>query len=99
MTEEQFVEKMLEIDKKAKDAKNKLHEEYAMANSPYKIGDIIFDHMWCIKIETINFACQYMEIYPECVYNGWRYTKKGIPAKVKARCSVWQSNVKGVINE
>jgi hypothetical protein len=54
MTEQQYIEKLNEINEEAKKKKNKLAYDYALENSPYNIGDIIEDHYKIIKIEKIK---------------------------------------------
>ena len=54
MTQEVYLEKMMQIEKSFKAAKNELYREFAYANNPYKIVDIVTDHMRTIKIEEIK---------------------------------------------
>ena len=93
MTQEVYDEKMMQIDRSYKAAKNELYKEFAYANNPYKIGDIVSDHMGSIKIERINVCLSYLST-PLCVYFGTEYTKKGEPNKRGGKRSVYQINIK-----
>lgn len=95
MTEKEFLDKKRKIEKRARVAKQKLCSTYAMSNNPYNVGDIIYDHVCTIKIDSIGWSFPHGSDLPVCVYSGQRYTKKGVPVVREEVCVVWQSNVKG----
>lgn len=72
-----------------------LDKEYAMANNPYKIGDIIEDHIGRIKIEKISFGYTFPHETPGCIYYGIELKKDGTPKKQQDPDRVvYQSNIK-----
>ena len=93
MTKEFFNERMKEIKAKFELEKDHLYINFANANNPYKVGDIVTDHTGSIKIEKIK---TYFDGYTEpcCVYTGVEYTKKGEPNKKGNKRSVYQRNIK-----
>ena len=95
MTEKEFLYEKKLIEQRVDLEKRNLNYKYAMSNNPYNVGDIIFDHVCTIKIESIDWSFPYGSDLPVCVYSGQRYTKKGVPVARKEVCDVWQSNVRG----
>lgn len=85
--------------KKKQDALSRKHHkemallatEFALANSPLKVGDFARDHIGTIKIERIR-AVDHTK--PQCVYQGPCYTTKGVPFKSGESRWVYQSNLK-----
>lgn len=72
-----------------------LDREYAMANNPYKIGDIIEDHIGRIKIEKISFGYSFPHETPECIYYGIEVKKDNTPKKKQdLNRKIFQSNIK-----
>jgi hypothetical protein len=93
MTQEVYLEKMMQIDRSYKAAKDELYKEFAYANNPYKIGDIVTDRIGTVKIEKIQIYLG-LHTFPQCVYTGVELTKKGEPNKKGNKRSVYQSNIK-----
>jgi hypothetical protein len=92
MTKEVYDKKWMKIKMSFEAAKEELYREFAYANNPYKIGDIVTDHMGTIKIEKIKIYLG-LGTYPQCVYFGVELTKKGEPNKRGNKRSVYQSNL------
>lgn len=55
----------------------KLAREYAFANNPYRVGDIVTDHYQTIVVEKIRFSMGFN--VPYCTYTGAQLTKKRVP--------------------
>lgn len=83
------IQAKFEVDKKT------LAKEFAFANNPYKIGDIITDHNNTIKIDTIKWAMgRYWETeLPYCVYYGVALKKNGTPNKKGTIEAIYQTNI------
>jgi len=81
------------IDEGAIKAKSALAKEYANANNPYKIGDVIKDHICSIRIEKIGYIIGSYSRLPECIYNGVVLLKGGAENKKGQRTDVYQSNI------
>ena len=88
MTLATYKERLSELKAIAKKQELELGKEYAFANNPYKIGDIIKCYDVTIKIEVINF---YNEYPSRCVYKGKKLTKALIPFKSGETDSIYQS--------
>lgn len=85
-----------ELNNKIKEAKREfenkrsiLMKEYALANNPYKEGDVFTDHIGSIKIDTIRVA---LGDIPCCVYYGVELKKDGTPVKSGKTRDAYQSN-------
>jgi hypothetical protein len=61
--------------------KSALIREIALKNNPYKVGDVVTDHMGSIRIESIGVSM--LSGRPSCFYNGVILTKQGEPSKLK----------------
>lgn len=68
-----------------------LAKSFALANNPYKIGDIVTDHIGNVKVEQIQID-RYSKP-PRCVYYGLELKKDGTPTKKMNRRNVWQTNI------
>jgi hypothetical protein len=94
MTKQQYKDKIKEL--KASYSISELHivQEYAYANNPYKVGDIIRDHCHIIKIQTIKFCKPSIgEGFPSCVYHGIELKKDLTPKKNQGSTVMYQTNV------
>lgn len=82
MTKEEFFAKMKELEDDFKIRKDSLAKEFAVSNSPYKVGDIIQDHLHIIKVEKISGVRVYLNgKLPVCIYKGIQLTSKLKPKK------------------
>lgn len=93
MNEQEYKEKLEEIERNARIAKFDLDNKYAQSNNPHKIGDIITDQNGTIKIESIGQAFAFMSKLPESLYYGTCCTKKGVPLKRGGTNDIYQSNI------
>ena len=93
MTEDELNSQIADLKKEYDLKKQKLQIAYADSNNPYKIGDIVKDHIGNLKIERISYANLYMTNKFQCRYIGIRLNKDGSPSK-KETSPVYQSNIK-----
>lgn len=93
MTQEKYLETIAAIDAEYEQKKKKVAEEYAFANNPYKIGDVISDHIGTIIIEKIRFSFPFGSKYPCCVYVGTQLKKDGTPHKRQEHTNIFQTNI------
>jgi len=89
-----FDYKMNSIKATYKSEKNKLYKEFALANNPHGIGDIIQDHIGFIQIEKIIIGVDFGSKYSSCIYYGLNLKKSNKkPFKDKSKRSVSQKNI------
>jgi hypothetical protein len=96
MTQEEYKSKFLGINNDFQVKLKSLAKEYAISNNPYKIGDVVTDHMGSIKIEQIKFYFSTLpnsSLFPSCTYFGIEVTKRGEPKKGGKKRSVYQENL------
>jgi hypothetical protein len=93
MTQEEYKSKFDEINNDFQLKLKSLAKEYAISNNPYKIGDVVTDHMGSIKIEQIQFTLGGGKYLPECAYTGIELTKKGEPNKRGTKRRIYLSNL------
>jgi hypothetical protein len=86
---QQLQDLKIEYDSKVDDLKIK----YALSHNTVKVGDIVTDHIGCVKVEEINVATPFGSKLPCCLYKGMEYTKKGEPKKNGGIREVWQDNL------
>lgn len=100
MLYEEYKQKLEELTFKFDNEKNALAKEFAISNSPYKVGDILQDHYQIIQVESIVWAWSYAtSSTPECVYCGIRLTKGLKPCKEQDTIArMYQSNVLRKLN-
>ena len=61
-----------------------LKKTFALSNNPYKVGDIISDHIGTIKIESIGVYINGLnDGLPECTYHGPELKKDLTPKKMQ----------------
>jgi hypothetical protein len=73
-----------------------VYKRYALANNPYKIGDLVTDHVATIKVEKITFHVSYGE--SQCVYTGTQLNKDGKVNKKQDHNTVFQQNIEKPIS-
>ena len=91
MTLEEYEKRKIELADQFNKAQYELDLEYAEANNPYKVGDIIEDHFHIIKIESWRMYRSVIGIRLE--YKGVVLKKNLEPAKKQYYNKVFQSNV------
>lgn len=100
MTKEEYIERKNKLEEDYQKAYKKLAYEYAIANSPYKVGDIVTDFVGSLKIEKVKVSTFVMDKnLPYCVYYGTDVNKNGSLAKRNSGRGVIQSNIKSVISQ
>lgn len=88
-----YEQKLVELRERHKQEISTLKREYAHANSPYKIGDIIQDNSNnIIKIEKLNVSFEPND-HVECVYLGTELKKDLTPKKSGKKINIWQSYI------
>lgn len=98
MTKKEYESRLAALEKEHKAKCNELARVFAMANNPYKVGDILRDHYQIIRVERIGWGHNLRGL-PECWYRGTQLTKKLEPKKrqdLDPRMA--QSNVKRKLN-
>ena len=94
LTKEMYKEKMKEIQAEAQKKLNQLARNFADANNPVKVDDIVTDHIGALKVKKIKyyFSLSTAAPLPQCYYSGTRLTKAGNPAK-REDADVYQQNL------
>jgi hypothetical protein len=94
-TLEKFKSGIEDIETYAELKKSQLIAQFALANNPYKIGDIVTDHIGSLLIEKIKVRNQYnYNKLPDCLYFGIELKKDGTP-KIRQDKDrrIFQSNI------
>jgi len=91
MNKEQLKIELSQADIDYERAKRDIYKKYAYANNPYKIGDIIKDHIGILKIEKIGFHISFGESC--CIYNGIELKVNHEPIKKQTGRTVYQDNI------
>lgn len=78
-TQEDFVNSLKELEQKYRKDKEDINRIFATKNNPYKIGDIVTDHIGTLLIEKIQFKPSYNANLPQCVFKGLELKKDGTP--------------------
>ena len=92
MSIEEFKAKIKEIDEEAERKKRVLVKQYCLANSRFKVGDIVEDHIGKVLVENILTWWSLSDPCP--VYRGRTLKKDGTPTKKVETRDVYQSNIK-----
>ena len=91
MNEYEFNTEIKKLQKKHIKEIRELYKKYAFSNNPYKIDDVISDHIGSIKIEEISVCI--INGIPSCVYYGVELKKDGTPKKGQKYRTVYQVNI------
>lgn len=96
MTPEQLKEKLRMLEVRYDNDRKDIYKEYAYDNNPYKVNDMITDHVGTIKIEKI-------QVYisggtSQCVYTGTQYNKDGKVSKKQDHATIYQENIINHLN-
>lgn len=95
MTIQEYKEKLQEIKNEAIKKEQILAVEYAKANNPYKVGDIVTDHVGSIQVERITYTMDINNI-PCAVFIGYELNKNGSKKKIDSLRNVYQTNIRKV---
>lgn len=87
-----YNKKLQELNDEYQKAKNELAIQCATENNPYKIDDVITDHIGSIKISKMKAHSGFYSI-PEMMYFGVELKKDGTPKKNGDLRWVHQSNI------
>lgn len=90
---EDYKLKLQELEKEFSIKKENLKKQYAFENNPYKIGDIVTDHIGSIKIESIVPTIPFLSNEPSCYYEGIELKKDLTPKKKGDKRMVYQGNI------
>lgn len=77
-------------------AKDNLLIDYATANNPCKIGDIIEDYIGKGKIIRQNVTLNYYDKYSLMFYECIELKKDGTPRKKETLRAIYQCNIKSI---
>jgi hypothetical protein len=89
MTTQELQVSLEQLEKDYEEKRKNAIRDYALSNNPYKIGDVIEDHICKIKITKILVS-----IYSKCcVYEGIKLKKDGTPFKNNALDKISQGNI------
>ena len=91
MNIDEYKEKLKFLEKEFELKKGELNKTYALMNNPYKVGDVVKDHIGSIKIETILTTTT--NGIPCCVYYGMELKKDLTPKKNGEKRNLWQVNI------
>lgn len=94
MTKEELRERRQALYVEYENKKKALLIEYAQSNNPYKVGDIITDHIGKARIEGIDGVYPLMDDTACMVYNCINLTGKGEINKREPKRKVYQCNIK-----
>ena len=95
MTLEEYKKKQLDLKADYELACRRLREEYALSNNPYKIGDIIEDHIGKGRIRKVAaIYIAFTDIMPTLVYECDNLTKKGEIQKREPIRRIFQCNIR-----
>lgn len=93
MTKDQLKEQINALSDEFERRKRVIYKEYALSNNPYKIGDIVTDHMGSVVVEKIQIHIS--DGSSSCVYTGKNLLKNGSQSKREPIRSAYQINIKG----
>lgn len=92
MTYQEFRAEMEDLEEQYKLEKHRILCEYVMSWCPYKVGDIVRDHIGYVKILRIHpiiGICNKVDI----MMKGMEYTAKGEPKKYGTVRQIYHSNI------
>lgn len=90
MTEEQYHQRLKEIESDANFRKTELYREYGISQVRFKTGDIIRSEIATILIDKISVSKGFG--LPEPVYIGFQLKKDLTPRKDRNRVSIYGNN-------
>jgi hypothetical protein len=93
MTQEEYKQKLVDLEDQYKKQKNEIIREYAYTNNPYATGAIISDHNNKIRVDKIMVGTVRGNEFPCCVYEGVQLNKDNTPNKRGLTSRVYQSDI------
>lgn len=93
MTQQEYDNKLIEIESEYNAKKTKLATTFAYSNNPYEVGDILQTDQGILQIEKIKATINWVGKYPSCIYYGKQLTSKLLPHKKPFINRVYQSRI------
>jgi hypothetical protein len=93
MKEQEYKDKLKELEEKFIMDKKSLAKEYAFSNALLRVGENASSNTETIKIDHIKYSMGSFGSLPEVVYYGVLLTKKGEPNKRGERAGIHQSHL------
>ena len=94
MTKEEYKSKMKELENEFRKKKSILYREYAESNNPYKVGDIIEDHLGKGQIISWETCMLFAQDFPCLSYKCHNLLKNGNISKKEPMRYIYQNNIK-----
>lgn len=92
-TKEDYRERLDELKDEYKKKRKALYKEFALANNPVKVGDIIEDNHKIIKVESIGYSISSETFHPTCCYQGSELNKDRVTLKSSMKGIIWQEDI------
>ena len=93
MTLEDYSKQKRDIERQAEKDKTALLIKFVDLNNPYKIGDIVTDHIGSIRYDKLKYTTTSSGNIPTPIYIGIELKKDGTPKKRVVVRNVYGSNV------
>lgn len=93
MTKDEFLHLKDQYHQEYECRVKELGRRFALSNNPYKIGDVIKDHIGKGKIEDIKVYKKFFNDIWECQYTCINLTKKDTVNKREPKRYITQSNI------
>ena len=93
MTIQEYKEKQKELKAEYVKKGQDLDIEFAKANNPHKVGDIVTDHIGSIEVERISYGYSF-DSMPCVIYIGTELKKDGTKKKNDSVRSVYSTNIR-----
>lgn len=93
MNKEEYYAKITQLERQHQQALKELGKEYALSNNPYKVGDLICDHIGKGRILSFKVHISFRDL-PQIVYRCANLTQKGTINKREPERDIYQSNIK-----
>lgn len=93
MKEQEYNDRLERLKKEFENNKKALIIEYAVSNNPYKVGDIIEDHISKGEIISWQAHKSYMKKLPSLVYKCKNLTKLGSVSKREPQRNIYQYQI------
>ncbi|WP_460975721.1 hypothetical protein [Spirosoma knui] len=90
MTYDDYNQRIAELEQRFQAEKDALVVACALANNPYKIGDVFTDYNGSIRIESIRPYRAHR--LPTCCFYGLVLNQDGVPTEEQTRREAYQIN-------
>lgn len=91
MNPQEYKDRLSTLEDEFENKKKELIKECAFSNNPYKVGDIVADHIGSVRIEKIMATTS--DHKPTCIYYGLELKKDLTNRKDGSKRRVWQINL------